>query len=80
MKIVAEGVENSAQVAFLKDHACDEMQGYFFGRPMSFDDFKKKYLSSDPDNKTFLITGFDEAREEDEAHKKEQDNKEQNNT
>ncbi|MFZ5527365.1 MAG: bifunctional diguanylate cyclase/phosphodiesterase [Pseudomonadota bacterium] len=32
--IVAEGVENEEQLAFLKDHGCDEAQGYYLGRPM----------------------------------------------
>ncbi len=32
--IVAEGVENAEQAAFLKAHGCDEAQGYHLGRPM----------------------------------------------
>ena len=34
LKVVAEGVENEQQIQFLCDNACDEMQGYYFGRPM----------------------------------------------
>jgi EAL domain-containing protein (putative c-di-GMP-specific phosphodiesterase class I) len=34
MTIVAEGVETSAQEAFLRAHGCDEMQGYLFSRPV----------------------------------------------
>jgi EAL domain-containing protein (putative c-di-GMP-specific phosphodiesterase class I) len=34
LKVVAEGVETSAQLEFLKVHGCDEMQGYFFSRPL----------------------------------------------
>lgn len=37
--IVAEGVETEAQLAFLRAHACDEVQGFFFGRPMRPSDF-----------------------------------------
>ena len=33
--IVAEGVENDAQYAFLKAHGCDECQGYFLARPLT---------------------------------------------
>jgi predicted signal transduction protein with EAL and GGDEF domain len=34
LKVIAEGVENEAQLAFLAAHGCDEMQGYFFSRPL----------------------------------------------
>jgi diguanylate cyclase (GGDEF)-like protein len=32
MTIVAEGVENVEQETFLRDHACDEMQGFLFSK------------------------------------------------
>jgi EAL domain-containing protein (putative c-di-GMP-specific phosphodiesterase class I) len=35
LTVVAEGVETAAQVAFLREHACDEMQGYLFSRPVA---------------------------------------------
>jgi EAL domain len=34
MTVVAEGVENTEQEAFLRTHACDEIQGYLFRRPV----------------------------------------------
>jgi diguanylate cyclase (GGDEF)-like protein len=34
MTVVAEGVETAAQQAFLRDHHCDEMQGYLFSQPV----------------------------------------------
>ena len=37
LKVVAEGVETSAQLAFLAASGCDEMQGYFFARPADAD-------------------------------------------
>lgn len=48
--IVAEGVENQEQVNFFKLNKCDEMQGYFFGRPMTkeaFETFYSKKLHED---------------------------------
>jgi diguanylate cyclase (GGDEF)-like protein/PAS domain S-box-containing protein len=34
LQVVAEGVEGDAQLAYLKRHGCDEMQGYYFSRPV----------------------------------------------
>lgn len=35
LTVIAEGVETQAQTDILKLNGCDEVQGYFFGRPMS---------------------------------------------
>jgi diguanylate cyclase (GGDEF)-like protein/PAS domain S-box-containing protein len=35
MRVIAEGVETDAQAAFLRENNCDEMQGYFFSRPVT---------------------------------------------
>jgi diguanylate cyclase (GGDEF)-like protein len=34
LKVIAEGVENEAQMAFLRDRRCDEIQGYLLSRPL----------------------------------------------
>ncbi len=33
-KVIAEGVENDQQLSLLRDYQCDEIQGYFFSRPL----------------------------------------------
>ena len=40
-EMVAEGVETSEQQEYLKSHGCNIIQGYYFSKPLSFDDYKK---------------------------------------
>jgi diguanylate cyclase (GGDEF)-like protein/PAS domain S-box-containing protein len=35
LKIIAEGVENRQQLEFLMSRGCNEMQGYYFARPLA---------------------------------------------
>jgi diguanylate cyclase (GGDEF)-like protein/PAS domain S-box-containing protein len=37
LKVVAEGVETPEQLAFLRAQHCDEIQGYWFSRPLTAD-------------------------------------------
>jgi len=41
MKAVAEGVETAGQLAYLRHHDCDEMQGYYFSRPLPLEGVEK---------------------------------------
>jgi diguanylate cyclase (GGDEF)-like protein/PAS domain S-box-containing protein len=45
VSVVAEGVETEAQHTFLRDLACDEMQGYYFSKPCHPDAFAE-FLSA----------------------------------
>lgn len=48
MKVICEGVETEAQTVFLKNANCDQIQGYYYGKPMdedSFNKFAEKMLS-----------------------------------
>jgi diguanylate cyclase (GGDEF)-like protein/PAS domain S-box-containing protein len=42
LKVIAEGVENEEQMSFLRTHQCDEIQGYYFSKPLSPNDFVEK--------------------------------------
>ncbi len=39
LRVVAEGVETEEQLKFLKANNCHEIQGYYFSKPMEFDDY-----------------------------------------
>jgi diguanylate cyclase (GGDEF)-like protein/PAS domain S-box-containing protein len=38
LKVIAECVETEAQLAFLQSRQCDEIQGYYFSKPLSVSD------------------------------------------
>lgn len=41
LKVVAEGVESAEQMVYLRDNGCDELQGFYYGRPMPAADFER---------------------------------------
>lgn len=44
MRVTAEGVENDQQYRFLQNHRCNDVQGYYFARPVPAEEYQKKYL------------------------------------
>ncbi|MDP2157930.1 MAG: EAL domain-containing protein [Nitrospirota bacterium] len=45
LKAIAEGVETEKQLAFMLEHGCDELQGFYFSTPLPVDAFKEFVLS-----------------------------------
>jgi len=48
IKVIAEGVENETQMAFLRHQHCDEVQGYYFSRPLTPEQMVEKLQNSRP--------------------------------
>jgi EAL domain-containing protein (putative c-di-GMP-specific phosphodiesterase class I) len=47
LTVVAQGVETKEQADFLREHACDEFQGFYFNKPMSAVQFTELLLAQD---------------------------------
>jgi predicted signal transduction protein with EAL and GGDEF domain len=60
LKVIAEGVENEAQMAFLRAHQCDEIQGYYFSKPLPVDKVADKLRGDAPHANSEGIVGAPE--------------------
>jgi EAL domain-containing protein (putative c-di-GMP-specific phosphodiesterase class I) len=49
LKVIAEGVENEAQMSFLRAQQCDEIQGYYFSKPLVVDKVADKLRGDNPE-------------------------------
>ena len=49
LTVVAQGVETKEQADFLRAHACDEIQGFYFNKPMSVPQFTALLEAQKPD-------------------------------
>ena len=49
LKVIAERVETEAQMLFLRAHQCDEIQGYYFSKPLAVDKVADRLRSDNPD-------------------------------
>lgn len=51
MSVIAEGVESQPQLDFLREHGCDEIQGYYLSRPLAvaaLERLRSEHLSRSP--------------------------------
>lgn len=46
LKVIAEGVETSEQVTYLKNHGCNQIQGYYFSKPECAELIEKKLIEA----------------------------------
>jgi diguanylate cyclase (GGDEF)-like protein/PAS domain S-box-containing protein len=49
LKVIAEGVEDEAQMSFLRARQCDEIQGYYFSKPLAVDKVAEKLRGDYPE-------------------------------
>jgi len=43
LAVTAEGAETEDQVKYLQNHFCDEVQGYYYSRPIPAKEFERKF-------------------------------------
>ncbi len=58
LKVIAEGVEDEAQMSFLRAHRCDEIQGYYFSKPLTVVEVVDKLLSAKAQNALSASNGM----------------------
>jgi diguanylate cyclase (GGDEF)-like protein/PAS domain S-box-containing protein len=47
LEVIAEGVETTAQLEYLRSHRCDQIQGYYCSRPLPVPELEKMLLETD---------------------------------
>jgi diguanylate cyclase (GGDEF)-like protein/PAS domain S-box-containing protein len=53
LKVIAEGVEDEAQMSILRTHHCDEIQGYYFSKPLPVDKVAGKLRGNLPESPVY---------------------------
>ena len=47
IEVCAEGVENEEILSIVKNAGANQIQGYYYDRPLPLDEFRKRYHSSE---------------------------------
>ena len=56
MKTLCEGVETMEQAAFLEEASCGRLQGYLYGKPLSYGDIMERIKNGDFELSDDIIT------------------------
>jgi diguanylate cyclase (GGDEF)-like protein/PAS domain S-box-containing protein len=67
LKVIAEGVEDEAQLSFLRAHQCDEIQGYYFSKPLAVDKVADKLRGNSLDAQAGNEPGNNHGKKTDEG-------------
>ena len=51
LRCIAEGVETVAQFEFLKQHGCEEAQGYLISRPLEEPELRSWWMMQEEENR-----------------------------
>ena len=56
MEVIAEGVETTDQLEFLRDNGCEYYQGYLFSKPLPLSEFKDLYCAQISDISPVMLS------------------------
>ena len=52
IEVIAEGVETEEQYQYLRNLNCNTIQGYLFGKPMTFEELQKTVITQNKNHDT----------------------------
>nr|WP_236707908.1 EAL domain-containing protein [Brevibacillus choshinensis] len=58
MEVIAEGIETKGQLDFLMENSCQEIQGYYFSRPLPAEEVEAAFFAPYRDAEKSLSVGF----------------------
>ncbi|MCR5282665.1 MAG: EAL domain-containing protein [Lachnospiraceae bacterium] len=75
IRILCEGVENEEQVKLLRELGCYYVQGYFYSKPMPFDEYMDKYCKIKEGGKEYYDSLYESQHEVRETRRKDEEAK-----